>query len=148
MAVARAGSAVAVVRKTRAVPLGERLVRRLVALILRGEGIRARIAVVVVGDRTIRSLNRRFLGHDRATDVLAFDLGEPALPAGEVVVSAETARREGLRRCHGPRAELLLYIAHGILHVLGWTDGTPATRRAMNARAAAYVRGLGIPVND
>ncbi|MEK9144623.1 MAG: rRNA maturation RNAse YbeY, partial [Elusimicrobiota bacterium] len=33
---------------------------------------RGELCVVLIGDKEIRRINRDFLGHDRATDVLAF----------------------------------------------------------------------------
>jgi len=102
-----------------------------------------RVAVRVLDDAAIRALNARWLGHDWATDAIAFDYrDDPDArgPRGEVFVSAETAVREARARRADPRGELLLYVAHGTLHLLGWDDGTPARRRAMNARAAALVR--------
>ena len=41
--------------------------------------------------------------------------------------------------------ELLLYVAHGTLHLLGWDDDTPERRHRMNARAAAILERAGIP---
>lgn len=108
-----------------------------------GDGGPPRLAVRVLDDAAIRRLNARWLGHDRATDALAFDYGadpDARGPRGEVFVSAETAVREARARRCDARAELLLYVAHGTLHLLGWDDGTPARRRAMNRRAAALVR--------
>ena len=102
-----------------------------------------RLAVRVLDDAAIRDINARWLGHDWATDAIAFDYGgdpEARGPRGEVFVSAETAVREARARRRDPRGELLLYVAHGTLHLLGWDDRSPARRRAMNARAAALVR--------
>jgi probable rRNA maturation factor len=140
----RGRSAIAIARRTRASPLPSALLDRLVEAILEGEGRRGEFSLAIVGDAEIRRLNRRYLGHDHATDVLAFFLAEEEEEGGEVVVSAETARREGERRGHGARAELLLYVAHGILHLLGYDDRTDAERKAMNARAAGYVRRVGV----
>jgi probable rRNA maturation factor len=101
------------------------------------------IAVSVVDDTTIRELNARWLGHDWATDSIAFSYAEDPAPdgvRGEVVVSAETAARQARARGFDPRGELLLYVAHGALHLLGWDDRTAAARAAMNARARAIVR--------
>ena len=57
------------------------------------------VGLVVLDDRAIRRLNRRFLGHDYATDVLSFNLQpgtgsvERGALFGEVYVSATTAVR-------------------------------------------------------
>ena len=100
-------------------------------------------AVSVLDDAAIRAVNARWLGHDWATDAIAFSYADDPSPdgvRGEVLVSAQTARREASARGLDPREELLLYVAHGTLHLLGWDDDTPARRAAMNARARAVLR--------
>ncbi len=103
------------------------------------------VAVSVLDDEAIRAVNARWLGHDWATDAIAFSYADDPGPdgvRGEVLVSAETARREAAARGADAREELLLYVAHGTLHLLGWNDDTPARRTAMNARARAILRGV------
>ncbi len=100
---------------------------------------RDRLVIHVVGDREIRRVNREQLGHDYATDSIAFPLGDPTDPPGqrwlgEVFVSADTAVREARRRGHGPALELCLYAVHGTLHLLGYDDHGPAERRKMRRR--------------
>jgi len=103
------------------------------------------VAVSVIDDAAIRAVNARWLGHDWATDAIAFSYADDPGPdgvRGEVLVSAETARREAGARGADAREELLLYVAHGTLHLLGWDDDTPARRTAMNTRARAILRGV------
>lgn len=126
--------AVAITNHQRAMRVPRRRIERLVERILRGERRRPAIEVAVVDDAAIRRANCRFLGHDHATDVLAF-------PYGEVVVSAETARREARRRGIAAEEELLRYVAHGVLHLLGYRDKTAASRRRMWGRQEGYLKG-------
>jgi probable rRNA maturation factor len=129
--------------RQRLLPVRAAEVRAVVAAAFAEQDEQPRVAVRVLDDAGIRAINARWLGHDWPTDAIAFDYGddpEARGPRGEVFVSAETALREARARRREPRRELLLYVAHGALHLLGWDDGTPARRRAMNARAAAVVR--------
>src|SRR5688572_16001016 len=95
------------------------------------------LSVALTGDREIRRINRRFLGHDWATDVIAFPLGDGGGsargPDGEVVVSLERAVAQARARGHAWRAELALYLVHGVLHLQGHDDHAPAARRRMLA---------------
>jgi len=93
--------------------------------------------VSIVDDREIRRLHGRYLGGRRATDVIAFNLeGPPSSPLlGEVVISAETAARQS-REVGVPVArELDLLLVHGVLHLAGWDDHTPADAHRMHERA-------------
>jgi probable rRNA maturation factor len=131
---------VAIANLQRRLRLPRRRIERLVGRILRAEGRpRARVSLAVVGNGAIRRLNRRHLGHDTATDVLAFPLGEPGC-FGEVVVSADVAAAEARRRGIPPEEELLRYVAHGLLHLLGYRDQAPAQRRRMWERQERYLR--------
>jgi probable rRNA maturation factor len=101
----------------------EGLVRRVLA----AEGVEhASISIALVDDPTIHAINRRHLAHDWPTDVITFVLSEPDDPdlAGELVVSAEMAAATALEAGVDPRAELALYVVHGLLHLCGLDDQT------------------------
>jgi probable rRNA maturation factor len=106
------------------------------------------LSIALVDDRAIRRLHRDHLGLDSATDVLAFPLeGAPGGALGEVVASAETARREAAARGLAPADELLLYVVHGVLHLLGFDDHAPADRRRMRAAERKALRAAGVSRN-
>jgi len=94
------------------------------------------VHVAVVDDREIRRLHRRYLGRRRATDVIAFNLEGPGPSGllGEVVISAETAARQSKRVGVPVALEIDLLLVHGILHLAGWQDNTPAAARRMHRR--------------
>lgn len=109
---------------------------------LRALGRRDReLHVSVVGDRTIRRLNLRYLRHRGATDVLAFDLAAPGPTRllGEVVVSADTASRQAKRVGVSVALELDLLVVHGVLHLAGWDDHEPREARLMHQRERAIL---------
>lgn len=101
---------------------------------------RSELSILVVSDSRISDLNRRYRGKDSSTDVLAFSMraGEgvskdsPIL--GDVVISAETAKREAAKRKISVKKEISLYVIHGILHLLGYRDQTPYDRKKMKAK--------------
>ncbi len=127
-------------------PIDETPLRQAVRMILHDASIReATVSVAIVDDPTIHELNRRYLNHDHATDVLGFVLhrDEDRLE-GEVVVSAETAQRVAQQFGWSPADELLLYVIHGTLHLAGCDDQTPGERAAMRARETAYLARFGL----
>lgn len=102
------------------------------------------LSIVVVSDPAIRRLHRRFLGLDCATDVLSFPLeaGREGW-LGEVVISADTARRVAPRVGVPVSQELTLYAVHGVLHLLGRDDHHPRDRRRMRQAERHCLRAAG-----
>ena len=82
------------------------------------------VVVTVVSDAKIDRIHREFMGIEGATDVITFE-------HGDVVVSADTALREAGVRGHRVEAELGLYVVHGLLHLNGFDDLSPAPREEM-----------------
>jgi len=105
------------------------------------------ISVLFCGDRRMRTLNRRFRGKDRSTDVLAFPAGPPKPPPslgslgrsrqkrttdaggdflGDVVIAVPYAAREARRHGTPAAREVDRLLVHGFLHLCGYdheTDG-------------------------
>ncbi|MBN1509108.1 MAG: rRNA maturation RNase YbeY [Sedimentisphaerales bacterium] len=108
---------------------------------------RAVVSIGVVGDAEMRRLNRRFLQRGANTDCLSFDLSDGADSEQprvlEVVVNAEMAIREAARRRHAAEAELALYVAHGLLHQLGFDDVTTEAADRMHRMEDEILQDLG-----
>jgi probable rRNA maturation factor len=105
----------------------------------------AEVSIAVVDDAAIHALNRKYLAHDDATDVLSFVLERDARRLdAEVIVSSETAIRSAERVGWSAEDELLLYVIHGTLHLVGYDDGTPAERDVMRRQEAHYLAGFGL----
>jgi probable rRNA maturation factor len=96
-----------------------------------------RVEVTVVDDAEIRRLNARYRGIARRTDVLAFPLETPDAAeqlVGQIVISADAARRQA-RRLGVPLAlELELLVTHGTLHLVGYDDRDPVEADLMHRR--------------
>ena len=115
--------------------------------VLQGESIdRATISIAVVDDQAIHQLNRRYLNHDYATDVLSFQLdsSRDGQLLGEIVMSAETAIENGARFNLPAGDELLLYVVHATLHLLGYDDHLPEDREKMQQLESRYLAPFGI----
>ncbi len=82
------------------------------------------VEVVVTDPGTMRVLNSRFRHVDRPAEVLSFDLSEPggAFPEGTVYVNGRLAP---------PLSRLLHRIAHGYLHLSGYTHHEEETHARM-----------------
>jgi probable rRNA maturation factor len=119
--------------------------RGAVEAVLAGEEIgEGEISVAVVDDAAIHDLNRRWLEHDEPTDVLSFVLEESeGYREGEIIVSADTALARAAEFGWSPEDELLLYVVHGALHIVGYDDKEPADRERMRERERFFLERLG-----
>jgi probable rRNA maturation factor len=129
-----------------AVKFDAQRLRRAAEAILRDANISdAQLEIVIVDDRVIHELNRRYLKHDYPTDVLSFALErDGARLEGEVIASAETALRTAGQYGWSADDELLLYVIHGTLHLVGHDDVTPAAREAMRRHERRYLAVCGL----
>ncbi len=100
-------------------------------------GIAGEVHVLLADDATLKRLNRRFRGKNKATDVLSFPAGNAGNGvgvAGDLAISLETAARQAARFGHSLRDEVRVLLLHGVLHLAGFdheTDsGEMATREA------------------
>lgn len=120
------------------------LVRRAVrAARAHGQRPELRVHVLLTDDAEIAGLHGQFLGDPTPTDVMSFP-GEDAL---DVVVSVECARREAARRGHPIRAEVALYLVHGVLHACGFDDRTAAQRARMRTAEHTVLAQLGLSID-
>ncbi len=120
-------------------------IAELARFVARKEGVRlGEIDVAVVGKKKIRSLNRQYLGRDNETDVISFDLSdtESGVVDGQIVVCGDLARRRAKRMKISIRRELLLYVVHGLLHIMDYDDTTAAAAEKMHARQERLLRAF------
>jgi len=127
------------------VKAAERELSKAALLGLGGRNAKKAVNLVFTGGPGIKALNRRFLGKDRLTDVIAFNFPPSPVPGadwGEIYVCVPVAARQARAMGHSLLTELLVLAAHGALHLSGMDDSTPAKRRAMNLKTASLLRKL------
>ena len=141
---AKSRMGVEIVNRQRRVRIDKPRIAALAAKTLDMENAAGDVSIACVGRRTIIELNKRFFGKETDTDVIAFplrdDSAEGGAYIGEVVVCGDVAADEAEARGLDPQDELFLYTVHGLLHLLGYTDGTPSSRTKMNRRARAILK--------
>lgn len=92
------------------------------------------ITIVIVADEQMAQMHEQYTGVKGTTDVLTFDHRDDSRQAieSDLVICVDTARREAATRGHDTRVEVLLYALHGLNHLLGNDDHTPAAAAAMH----------------
>lgn len=109
----------------------------LVAFVSAAEGVRlSDIDIAVVNSAEIARLNRQWLRHSGPTDVISFDMSSPADTAisAQIIVCGDVAAAEARSRGLGVQRELMLYVVHGLLHLMGYDDTDPESSQVMHAR--------------
>ncbi len=126
---------------------------RFVSRTRRAAGLRGRVNVLITGSAAMRSLNSRFRGLNKATDVLSFPSETSIMKdrrtggfAGEVAISADIALQNALRLGHSAALEVKVLVLHGILHLAGFDherdNGEMARKEAKLRRTLRLPVGL------
>jgi len=129
-----------VIVQKRVADLTELALNRFVARARRATGLKASVNVLLTTSAEMKSLNRRFRGKDKPTDVLSFPADPAAAKklAGEIAISAELATRNALALGHSPALEVKILVLHGLLHLRGYDhecDNGQMARREKQLRA-------------
>lgn len=109
----------------------------------------ADLSILLTTDGGIRKLNKRFRGKNEATDVLSFPAGDdvplpPGMPrtVGDLAISLDTARRRSKEDGRSLTFELSRYLAHGLLHLVGYDHERSQAEARRMAREEARLLGL------
>lgn len=99
------------------------------------------VGITLVSDRVIARLNKIYHATTGPTDVLSFDYGGSPRTV-DVIVSVDRAISQARRFRTTPARELMLYVIHGLLHVYGHDDQTPAQRVRMQTAQRRLLRWI------
>jgi len=129
-----------VIFQKRVPDLTEVALDRFVARARRAVRLKGTVNVLLTTSAEMKSLNRRFRGKDRPTDVLSFpaEAGAAGKIAGEIAISAEIAAQNARSLGHSPAEEIRILALHGILHLRGYDhecDNGQMARREKQLRA-------------
>lgn len=101
----------------------------------------AEIAVLLVDDKIMKELNLLYSGQTRTTDVLSFDgSANPKELRLDIAISTDAAIRNAEIFKTSAFYEVYLYLAHGLLHSLGYNDDTPKKRALMQKKAETILK--------
>ena len=103
----------------------------------------ARVTLRFVDGRESRTLNRRYRGRDRATNVLTFVYDDEASLVGDIVLCAPLVRQEARAQRKPLRAHYAHLVIHGMLHLQGYDHERGDDAARMESREAALLRDLG-----
>lgn len=106
--------------------------------------MKAEVSIVFTDGRYSRTINRKYLGRDYSTDVLAFPLEEGETLEGELYVNIDKARQQAREYAVSLANELGRLVIHGMLHLTGYDDRTRRGAEAMRKKEDATLERLGL----
>ena len=144
------------------VPLSIEPLRRLARIVLEEERLPAEteVGIMFVTDETMACHNRRFLGKEGPTDVLALPLIPPGIDPppdgetasvrvpyglGDIFVAPRFVHRQAERQGADPEHEMSLMVTHGLLHLIGYDHATDTEANLMEGRERALLALVGVP---
>jgi len=157
----------AIINRQRTKKINARPLRRIVGGLLTELKItEAELGIQLVGARAMAKVNWNFLRHEGSTDVITFNygqvVGQAAGPAclpqekqpdrqaacainlhGELFVCVDEAVAQAKQFGTSWQSEVVRYVIHGVLHLLGHNDLQPGLRRRMKRAENRLVRLLG-----
>jgi rRNA maturation RNase YbeY len=125
-------------------PFSLAAVRRAAEFACRRERVKnAELSFVVVNSRTIRTMNKKFLGHDFITDVITFPLEQRGVHA-EIYINGQQAKRQARENGVTVQNEMTRLVIHGTLHAIGYDDTKKASKTRMDSIQERYVAELSL----
>jgi len=114
-------------------PVNRKAVKQAVIDVLDKQRIKSdvEVSILIIGNRKMRELNKKYLGRDETTDVLSFGLTglnpvtgfvnppDEILRLGDVVVSYPQAVKQAGENNLLVDEEICNLVKHGVLHLLG-----------------------------
>lgn len=122
-------------------PISHKTVKSLISKVMQGEDcILKEVIVNFVGNRKIKELNKKYLKHNYFTDIITFPYNtKPKSIEGELFISLDTVKKNGIFYKSGYKRELKRVIIHGCLHLAGYSDGTKNQKELIYNKENSYL---------
>jgi rRNA maturation RNase YbeY len=89
------------------------------------------LTYIFCSDEYLKNINSQYLKHDYYTDIVTFDYTEGRRISGDMFISINRVNENSqLFNCE-PNVEFLRVIVHGLLHLLGFNDGSDIEKETM-----------------
>jgi probable rRNA maturation factor len=140
-----------IANRQRTKKINTRLLKQIVgALLVELKIAEAELGISLVGSKAMAKINWDFLRHEGSTDVITFGYAKPEARSdkrklklhGELFVCVDEAILQAKNFKTNWQSEIVRYIVHGILHLLGHDDLKPHLRRKLKRAENRLVRRL------
>lgn len=97
------------------------------------------VNIIFCSDPYILDVNINYLGHDYYTDIITFDYVEGDVLSGDLFISIDSVRENASFYGAEFPTELRRVMVHGLLHLIGYDDHTPAEQKEMRSKEDYYL---------
>jgi probable rRNA maturation factor len=98
------------------------------------------ICFIFVSEMEILRINREFLKHDYITDVITFSNTMKIKVGGDIFICPQRVFLNAVNYGSDNYTELFRVMIHGVLHLVGYNDGTEDEKRVMRAKEEYYLK--------
>jgi len=100
-------------------------------VITKFECVSGDLSYIFCDDEYLKNINTKYLNHDFYTDIVTFDYREGKIISGDMFISVDRVRENAVLFNCDLTDEFLRVIVHGLLHLLGFKDGTDREKETM-----------------
>ncbi|MEO8886404.1 MAG: rRNA maturation RNase YbeY [Mucilaginibacter sp.] len=98
------------------------------------------LTYIFCSDDYLLKMNQQYLDHDTYTDIITFDNSTTEKTiTGDIFISVDRIRENAAKFDQTIVNELHRVIIHGVLHLLGYKDKTPADNKKMTQMEDKYL---------
>ena len=98
------------------------------------------LTYIFCSDAYLLKMNQQYLDHDTYTDIITFDNSTATKTiTGDIFISVDRIRENAAKFNQTVVNELHRVIIHGVLHLLGYKDKTPADNKKMTQMEDKYL---------
>lgn len=96
--------------------------------------ITGELTYIFCDDEYLKEINSKYLNHDYYTDIVTFDYGEGKIVSGDMFISINRVKENAKLFTCDLSDEFLRVIVHGLLHLIGFKDGSEFERETMRQK--------------
>ncbi len=97
-------------------------------------GTSKQIDYIFCSDNYLLNINKKYLSHDTFTDIITFDYSAGKRIGCDIFISIDRVKENAIQFKTHFEEELLRVMAHGLLHLFGYTDKTEAGKAQMRSK--------------
>jgi probable rRNA maturation factor len=138
------GLTIAIFNRQRTRKINARALKKITeALLAELEIKKAELGVNLIGATEMARLNEKFLQHAGSTDVITFDYQKSELKLhGELFICVDEAILQSKKFKTDWRSEVIRYMIHGVLHLIGFNDARAKAKQKMKREENRLLREL------